>query len=1166
MDNIIKIILRQSGGLAEMVKTIPLYVGMYNTAILDVYVPQSLVSEGISVKVGAILTANDGTKATTDSIPMTYKGEETFCNEQYTVYELNPFPANFLTYAGQQDLVVNIVTIENEEVASVITTQICKVDVLDSALIPDEELSTSAVDQFNARITANEQNIATNTENITANTGQIEQNTQDISSNTQRISDLEQTVSVGENYVGSLTVDTLVGIETKLNQLVQQVESRQPKNGDVVMVTLQITGQTDEIYKYYYTAGGWGNYQMPSIESASNTDKGIIQGTLGENKNTQVDITGGKINAIYVKDANENLRDIREYANTTKQSIDNIISGVTKVGHADKADKDENGNNIPTTYLTQNAGVTKTQMREYALPREFNDIYFLGKDGADTIISNEKPSSSLTWSESVSGIGTTELLSATFISNASFELSQKNSYQAVFYASADVNKTCQFRADIKYDNVIISTELSNEFVMVANNVYKVQFNANFNELQDVINYDGTKQLEIVLSVVTTDSGTATFTLYTNNNYISTFNLNTNKYTIATQSGYLGEIVEINSTGTLANGVVTFEIDRTIYNNTLIKFVLSYTGGNLNDYIKFVDSATNEEYYIKTPYNTNNRPQVKDLVQTSVKIEQNLVNIEFVGLVSVIEGYGTEIEVNMDNLAAMGGTTVYVNNTPQVSVNFDSDPQTQLNNKMDKANPTGTGSLSINRKANTTIGDYSVATGNSCEATGTASHAEGIFTEAIGTASHAEGSGTHATNSSHAEGVATYANGHASHAEGANVHADGRYSHAEGNFSVATHKSQHVFGEYNVADTNSADVDNRGTYVEIVGNGTANNARSNARTLDWNGNEVLAGTSQATGFKTANGTSSQFLKADGSVDSTTGTNITNLQNKVDFIKSDVVSGLDWATFNTSNFNTIFGTGWDAQLGNYGCRANTSDDTSGIASGFGFSGTYYAEFKVWYVGTTNAGVLITLSDSGTKNIATANVLVDRATNTDIHSNFFSPYAEKVDKTNQASKLYGTNSNGAQDLHTYSCDSATGWTFVQRDANGDVIVPSTPTSNNGATSKQYVNTYNMCPSDDNSLTVTATPVSGDIYFTAPANGMAYLRFNVSWNGQNYLGTIDFNIVGTNNNYLMYFSQEYYDTNPHVYMVNIPLKKGQKIKCNNLANININWGGMTFIKSEGQ
>ena len=660
MDNIIKIILRQSGGLAEMVKTIPLYVGMYNTAILNVYVPQSLVSEGISVKVGAILTANDGTKATTDSLPMTYKGEETFCNEEYSVYELNPFPANFLTYAGQQDLVVNIVTIENEEVSSVVTTQICKVDVLDSALIPDEELEASAVDLLSARITTNEQNIATNTDNITANTGQIAQNTQDISENTQKIAEIEQKMSTGENYVGSLTVSTLTGIETELNNLVQQVESREPANGDVVMVTLEVTGGTDEIYKYFYTADGWQSYQMPSIESASNTDKGIIKGTLGENKNTQVDIAGGEINAIYVKDNNNVLRDIREYANTTKTSIDNIISGDTKVGHSVKADQDQNGNEITNTYLTQNAGVTKTQMREYALPREFNDIYYLSKDQSNRpIITKDKPSQALTFTGDIHGIGTYPLIFADFISDASFELSSKNSYQSTFFVSVASDVTAQFRLDIIYMGEIISTEFSNEMVMSANNIYKVQFNENFNNLEDVIQYDGQYPIKIMLSVVQTTSDTNTYTAYQNSTYVSTFNLNTNKYVISLQNGNLGEIKSIAVDGyEIEQGIISFEMiddEHLLKNNCLVEFKLSFNGSDLTKQIKLVQtfsSGTNEEYHLKTPYNTdafNDRPTIEDFKQTSITIAGGVTTIRFIGLVKVIDGYGTEIFVNEDNL-------------------------------------------------------------------------------------------------------------------------------------------------------------------------------------------------------------------------------------------------------------------------------------------------------------------------------------------------------------------------------------------------------------------------------------------------------------------------------------------------------------------------------------
>lgn len=149
--------------------------------------------------------------------------------------------------------------------------------------------------------------------------------------------------------------------------------------------------------------------------------------------------------------------------------------------------------------------------------------------------------------------------------------------------------------------------------------------------------------------------------------------------------------------------------------------------------------------------------------------------------------------------------------------------------------------------NIASGDASHAEGSGTTASGEASHAEGDTTTASGFASHAEGSSTIASGyTSHAEGDATTASGFASHAEGSSAIASGIYSHAEGYHTSANHKAQHVFGEYNIADPSTASSDNRGTYVEIVGNGT-NTGQSNARTLDWSGNEVLSGTLTATGI-------------------------------------------------------------------------------------------------------------------------------------------------------------------------------------------------------------------------------------------------------------------------------------------------------------------------------
>ena len=141
-----------------------------------------------------------------------------------------------------------------------------------------------------------------------------------------------------------------------------------------------------------------------------------------------------------------------------------------------------------------------------------------------------------------------------------------------------------------------------------------------------------------------------------------------------------------------------------------------------------------------------------------------------------------------------------------------------------------------------MGDYgSHSEGYLTQASGAASHAEGHNTKATGSYSHAEGEGTTASGiRSHAEGGETTASGPYSHSEGYRTVASGNEAHAQGIYTRATHRSQHVFGEYNVLDESAAAATARGTYVEIVGNGTTSDARSNARTLDWNGNEVLAG--------------------------------------------------------------------------------------------------------------------------------------------------------------------------------------------------------------------------------------------------------------------------------------------------------------------------------------
>ena len=192
------------------------------------------------------------------------------------------------------------------------------------------------------------------------------------------------------------------------------------------------------------------------------------------------------------------------------------------------------------------------------------------------------------------------------------------------------------------------------------------------------------------------------------------------------------------------------------------------------------------------------------------------------------------------------------------------------NLMYNKNPIGTGSLSLNRKADSNVGNFSVAEGHETEASGAASHAEGGMTKAKGAYAHAEGYdteaaiyghaeglGTIAGQGSHAEGSYTNASGSWSHAEGALTESKGYQSHAEGACTIASSKSQHVQGEYNIEDV----VNNpaaRGKYAHIVGNGTAS-ARSNAYTLDWQGNAWFAGDVYVGGASQDDGVADKLIK-------------------------------------------------------------------------------------------------------------------------------------------------------------------------------------------------------------------------------------------------------------------------------------------------------------------
>lgn len=121
-----------------------------------------------------------------------------------------------------------------------------------------------------------------------------------------------------------------------------------------------------------------------------------------------------------------------------------------------------------------------------------------------------------------------------------------------------------------------------------------------------------------------------------------------------------------------------------------------------------------------------------------------------------------------------------------------------------------------------------AQGEETQALAARAHAEGYKTLANKTSSHAEGSQTTADGYfAHTQGYRTYAASTAAHAEGSYTTASGQYSHAGGLYTIANKQAQTAIGKYNVIPTTTAE-------AFIIGNGTADNARSNAMSVTWGG--------------------------------------------------------------------------------------------------------------------------------------------------------------------------------------------------------------------------------------------------------------------------------------------------------------------------------------------
>lgn len=566
----IKIYLKESGSVAELVKDFNLYAGSYQNKLLNVYVPTGILytATGIDngVKVGGLLTAPNGNQVTTKSYYLNFVRSETVFDEftqkdiEYAVYE-RLLPKEFTLFSGNQTIVTNVVTIDNTGdkgiVKQIVTTQTATLVVQESSYLEEEEpIETDLSQELASRVTENESDIYALQERVTTNETNIMSNTQQISRNTQDIYDIKTNSTQPEKYIGQMT-GTLLPTQEQLTQFVIYATGKQPENANVVIFILQIEGETDKNYKYIYSNTGWNGYEIPSIETAKNGELGLIEGTFNTSSanNTIVDIVGGQIVNIYVKDITGAYRNVQEYANTLKTSIDDITSGKTKVGSATKAEQDGLGNNLATTYLNKNEGATKNYVQDYALPKQFNDVSYITDGGYSESIP------SVSFGATSSAVGSTQLFYIQKTAGAKFQISNKNSYDNVVWVGVSADCRVEFRLTTKIKGEVVNVEVNDNIRLTAGEVSRITFHDTFDYLEEnILQVEDNDTIEQILEVITSTSEEIAFTVYSNSIYPSKFYLNTQSMIVKVVEGTIGEQIILGADGVLEENIYNFTVD------------------------------------------------------------------------------------------------------------------------------------------------------------------------------------------------------------------------------------------------------------------------------------------------------------------------------------------------------------------------------------------------------------------------------------------------------------------------------------------------------------------------------------------------------------------------------------------------------------------------------
>ena len=211
-------------------------------------------------------------------------------------------------------------------------------------------------------------------------------------------------------------------------------------------------------------------------------------------------------------------------------------------------------------------GATKQYVKDYALPKQFNDIFVLTDEGYFGEFGEHGDYDETT---SSSAIGETVTAASFYVlGDLTFQLANKNSYLAKFNVIATANETLKFRLDIdikignNYYNA--SSCLTDDVSLVANTSKTISFQSNFELLSAVYNLETGNELQFRLTAIRTNSFAQTYNVYSNSVSPCIFYLYTNVQGILgakVVQGLGDSTTDVISQNTVSQYITTLQSDK-----------------------------------------------------------------------------------------------------------------------------------------------------------------------------------------------------------------------------------------------------------------------------------------------------------------------------------------------------------------------------------------------------------------------------------------------------------------------------------------------------------------------------------------------------------------------------------------------------------------------------